>query len=460
MEVRGVQLPIRYRFAPGEADDGVSVEVSVGLLNTLVGEALEWSVPGFFSRLVEQWIRTLPKQKRRVLAPVPDKLADILPILLKRDRYRQGRLLPALAEVIGDNYGVRIQAADWGRERVASHLLVNVRVVDGDGKLLAQGRDLGALKSEFADQIESRTSQVADELEQPGLTEFPDAGVTPTVMLDDGAGQMIAYPALVDEQSSAGLKLFTDPRAQQRANRDGYARLALLAVVQTTRYLKKALDKEPRLGLHYASLGGARQLTDELLRAAAWNCFFDGKGLPTTRSEFSERIRTDRAELAEVFNVVSGHLQVILQKRFEVVNTCNAMSSPAYETALADVRQQLETLVPADVLTVTPPEYLAEIPRYLDAISYRLAHLQGKVTRDEEQIGVVAQLLQRLARIDTESATTEAEIVGLRFAVEELRIALFAEPLGARALRGARGKVSHKRLDRELAVLERNLGLI
>lgn len=460
MQIRGVEFPVRYRFAPGEADDGVSIEVPAGLLNALVGEALEWSVPGFFSRLVEQWLRTVPKQKRRLLAPMSDKLGDISSTLLKPGRYRQGRLLPALTEVIADNYGVRVQAADWDRERVDSHLLVNVRVVDGEGKLLAQGRDLGVLKSEFAGQIESRTSDVAAEFEQAGLTAFPDREVSPTVMLDDGAGQMIAYPGLQDEGDCVRLKLFTDPRARQQANRDGYARLALLAVTQTARHLKKTLAHEPKLGLHYASLGGARQLTDELLRAAAWNCFFHGKPLPRTSAEFAQRIRTDRGGFAGVFNETSGYLQAILQKRFEVVNTCNRMTSPAYKAALADVQEQLQALVPPDVLTITPRDYLAQIPRYLDAIGYRLAHLQGKVGRDEEQVHIFHDLLQRLDKIDAHTATTETEVLALRFAVEELRVAVFAEPLGAKPLGGARGKVSRKRLDNEFAVLERDLGLI
>jgi ATP-dependent helicase HrpA len=460
MEVRGVELPVRYRFAPGEADDGVSVEVPVGLLNTLVGEALEWSVPGFFGQLVEQWLRTLPKQKRRVLAPVPDKLADILPILLQPSRFRQGRLLPALAQVLADTYGVRTQATDWDRERVDPHLLVNVRVVDGEGKLLAQGRDLGALKSEFADQIESRTSEVADEFERGGLTEFPEDELAATVMLDDGAGQMVAYPAMLDEGASVRLKLFNDPRSQRRANRDGYARLALLAVTQTTRYLKKALDKEPNLGLHYASLGGARQLTDELLRATAWQCFFHGRPLPQTHAEFAQRIGAGRGALADAFAGISEHLQNILHKRFEVVTACNSLTSPAFSSACADVRAQLETLVPADILTVTPPEYLPEIPRYLDAIAYRLAHLQGKVAKDAEQVQIIRELLERLERIDAEAASSESEVAALRFGIEELRVALFAEPLGARSPQGVRGKVSRKRLDKEITVLERELGLV
>ena len=460
LEIRGVEFPVRYRFAPGEADDGVSVEVPVGLLNTLVGEALEWSVPGFFGRLAEQWLRTLPKLKRRQLAPMPEKLADILPILLRPDCYRQGRMLLALAGVIGDQHGVRIQAADWDRKRVDAHLLVNVRVLDGSGRILSQGRDLEALKAEFAGQIESRMSAAATQFEQAGLVEFPHRPVPATMMLDDGAGQVIAYPALADEADSVGLKLFTDARQQRRANQNGYARLALLAVTQTTLFLKKTLEKEPGLGLQYASLGSARQLADELLRAAAWQCFFDDKPLPQTAAEFAASVRAHRGALADIFGEVLSHLKVILQKRFEIVRLCDGMTSPAYSVALADVREQLEALVPANLLTVTPHEHLGEIPRYLDAIAYRLAHLQGKVSRDEEHIEVVHGLQARVDKIDAQTATTESVVVSLRFTLQELRVSLFAEPLGVKPAGMIRGKISLKRVDKKLSSLERELGLI
>ncbi len=462
LKIRGVEFPLSYRFAPGEPDDGVSITVPMGMLNTLVGEALEWGVPGFFEALVEQWLRSLPKTKRRVLAPLPDRLGDIVTLLRGADRFRQGRLLPALGRVLADSFGLKVASADWDRERVDPHLLMNVRVVDGNDNLLAQSRDLAELRDRFGAQIEERmASAAAAELEFSGLTAFPGGGLAESVSLDDRSGQAIAYPALVDAGDSVSVKLFADARERDRANRDGFARLALIAVAQTARHLKKGLDVERRLGLLYAALGGARQLADELLRAAAWSCFFADRSLPRSEADFERRIRAHRGELSEVFSFTLEVFKTVLEKRFEIVTLCETMTSPAFSAAVGDVLTQLDELVPADVLSRVPVSRLADLPRYLDAARYRLEHLQGRVERDEDNARLMASFRDRLVRLEADPGATEEEVVELRFGMEELRVSLFAEPLAGRAAAGGgRSRVSTKRLDRSFESLERGLGLV
>ena len=111
MTVQGKVFPISYRFAPGEADDGVSIAVPMGLLNVVVPQLLDWSVPGLLGGVCEQWIRSLPKQKRRQLAPVPDSVARILPGLLQEDVYRQGRFDKALSDAIEFEFSIRLDPA-------------------------------------------------------------------------------------------------------------------------------------------------------------------------------------------------------------------------------------------------------------------------------------------------------------------------------------------------------------
>ena len=455
LSLRGTTLPLKYRFAPGEPDDGISIRVPLGALHALVGEALEWSVPGFFPAVCEQWLKSLPKAKRRLLAPVPDKVKDMLPLLMRGDRYRQGRLPVALAQVCEDLFGVRIDARDWDRSRVDAHLLMNVQVVDADGRLLAQGRDVEALQAQFAEQVRSRVEQGSTaDAERSGLTRFPeDLVLERSLVLNDGAGQVVVYPALVDGGDHVDLRLFPSEAEQRRANPRGYARLALLSVGQTARYLKKRAERERQLGLHYASLGTAGRLQDELLRGAAWYCFFAGEPLPRDACAFETRIQARKSRLTGTFEHTLDALKRILAGRFAVARLIDEMDSPAFKDALADARRHLDRLVPADVLSVTPEAQLEELPRYLDALDYRLRHLQGRVGKDREAAAIIEGFEARLARLAATPGVGDGELQGLRFAVEELRVALFAEPLGTR------GKASPKRLDRDFVALERELGV-
>jgi ATP-dependent helicase HrpA len=455
LTLRGTAFSLKYRFAPGEPDDGISIRVPVGALPAVVSEALEWSVPGFFPAVCEQWLKSLPKATRRLLAPVPDKVREMLPLLLREDRYRQGRLPVALAQAALDLFRVRIDADDWDRSRLDPHLLINVQVLDGEGRVLAQGRDADALKARFAEQVRSRVERgFANDIEQTELTRFPeDVTLADTLLLEDNGAEVVVYPALVDRGGHVDLRLLASADEQRQANARGYARLALLHVAQTARYLKKQVERERDLGLHYASLGSARQLHDELLRGAAWHCFFAREPLPRTAAAFDERIRARKGRLTEVFEGTVEVLRLILARRFVIARRISELASPAYQDALADAGRQLERLVPAGVLSLTPQAYLDHLPRYLDGLEYRLEHLQGKVHKDRDLRAVIGDFEARLERLAGAVALDDEAFQRLRFAVEELRIALFAEPLGTR------GKMSPKRLDRDFLSLERELGL-
>ncbi|MEZ5560215.1 MAG: DUF3418 domain-containing protein [Pseudomonadales bacterium] len=455
LDLRGAQFELKYRFAPGEPDDGVSVQVPMGMLSALVAEALEWSVPGLFALVCEQWLKSLPKSKRRLLAPVPDRVAEMLPRLLKPGRYREGRLDVALAEVAHDLFGVRITAEDWSRDRIDVHLLMNVQVLDSEGHVVAQGRDVEALKAQFASAVEARMAGgLRDSFERSGLTRWPDDLELPeSQVLDDPAGQVVVYPALVDGGDHVDLRLLASAEAQADANRRGFARLALLELGQTARHLKKRLDRERDLGLRYASLGDARTLHDEVLRGSVWYCLFEDQPLPRDARAFRALLSARRGALTGVFEQTLEAVRRILEARFAIVRTLDAMTSPAYRSAMADVREQLARLVPAELLAATPRAMLAAVPRYLDAVSYRLEHLQGRVQRDAEQTADVAALQARLERLRSVPGMPAARWQTLRFLIEELRIGLFAEPLGTR------GKVSLKRVRQTFLATEREFGL-
>jgi ATP-dependent helicase HrpA len=451
----GQALPLKYTFAPGEPDDGISVQVPLGLIGVVVPAALDWSVPGMLAGVCEQWLRSLPKQKRRVIAPIPDTVAAVLPILLKEPVYRQGRFDVALARVVEQESGLAIRAEDWHRERIDPHWLINVQVLDADGNLLAQDRDAAVLQARFVAEVEQVLRDGSDQGgEAAGLMDFPDEPLADTVTLGEGGAQVAAYPALVDEGDTVAVRHFTSKPEQARMNRNGYARLALLKLGPTARYLKKQIAADKDLGLLFAPLGGAELFRDELLRACAWVCFFADRELPRDAETFMERIRAHRGELAETLMRLQSQLRAILEVRHALARELDGATSPAFADAVADIRAQLAALVPPDVLTITPSERLSDIPRYLEAARHRLANLQGKISRDAEQTAVVGALKARLERLEEQMGRESPAWQALHYLLEEVRVGLFAERIGVR------DKASVKRLDRRLETLERDHGLI
>jgi ATP-dependent helicase HrpA len=257
----------------------------------------------------------------------------------------------------------------------------------------------------------------------------------------------------VDEGDTVAVRHLTDAESQAQMNRGGYARLALLKLGQTARYLKKQIAADKELGVLYSPLGGADQFRDELLKASAWACFFEGRELPEDAASFSSRLNERRGDLAETLQGLQTDLRHILKTRQALVAALDAATSPAFADAVSDIRAQLAALVPPDVLTSTPSGRLSDIPRYLEAALYRLNNLQGKVGRDRELIELLADFSSRVDRLKTEMGES-ADWQQLRFLLEECRVGLFAERLGVRE------KASPKRLNRALEALEREHGLI
>lgn len=455
LQQRDVAFPLKYRFAPGELDDGVSVQAKMGTLAALVGETLEWSVPGLFPGVCEQWVKSLPKHKRRLLAPVPDSLAQIMPVLLSPGCYRQGRLLVALAKVIREEFRIAITAEDWNRERIDPHWLINVQVLDEKNRLVDQGRNLKELQTRFAQRLEQRMGDgLRERYEEGNLKDFPQATLTSSSLLGEAGSGVVAYPTLVDEGDTVALRQLLSAKEQTAENRKGYPRLALLKLASNVRYLKKELTRDHELGLLYAPLGNAELLHEEVLRASAWNCFFSSGRLPENAIQFAERITAHKGNLADCFADITTGLKRILELRLQLLREVRSADSPAYTAAVSDIEAHISALVPATVMSDTPRAQFFELPRYLEAARYRLHHLQGKIKKDQESMAIIAGFRERLERIRKDSITPETDWQKLRFMLEEVRVAIFAEPLGAC------DKASPKRLDKVMQELERELGLI
>ena len=450
----GVEFRLRYSFAPGAPDDGVSLQAPIGLLAHVRREPLDWIVPGLLGAKCEALVRALPKSFRRPLAPVPEKIEAILPALLRADVYRRGRLERVLGERLSGSFDAAIPLDAWRLDAVDPHLRMNVQVRDASGALVDQDRDVDALLARLAARVEQQvgTQRVRDTLESHDLVQFPNEGVPPQRVLDDGHGRLIVYPTLEDHGAKVSLVMARTEAEQRRLSRDGYARMVLLGEQKTARMLTKRLKEERTLGLHYAPLGHADALYDALLRASVWHTFFAERPLPQSRSDFEARVAEQGARWVGCFDLLLGHAKAILAARFTAMRVLAESRSPAYVAAVKAMTAHVARLVPADFLDRIALRHLGEVPRYLDAVVHRLAGLQGRVDRDRELSAEIDAFDARLDRIVAKLGARD-DLDDVRFSIEEYRVAVFAQRLKTKA------KVSAKRIDATLAPLEEEAGV-
>lgn len=450
LNVGSFTFDLKYRFAPGAEDDGVNMIVPQGLLSGVVPELLDWSVPGYFQRVVESWLRTLPKAHRRDLSPIADRVEGISTFLLHPDRYRVGRLPRALGDALRALHEVAVSDVDWDHSRIDANCLINVQVVNATGQVVMQSRDMNHLLA--------RNRPVAQSSEpalpvRKNLRAFPAEGLPQTTTLKLDGAPVLAYPALKDQGTGVAVVHLNSAAEATQSNRAGYARLALLLQTDTARFMRKELEKEKVLALHFASLGDARLLRDEVLMAAAWHCFFEGTSLPRDAASFDMRIDERAKNLLPAFRDIVDTLKRILAARFDLAKRMDELVAPAYAPALKEAREHLESLVPAQVLSVASAALLAETPRYLQAELYRLNNLQGRIGKDAERVRELEALSQRIARYAQHRLANAQTGADLLQQLEEVRVGVFAEPLAKKGLG------SPIRLDRALVAAEQSIGL-
>lgn len=459
LELNGAKLRLHYRFAPGEADDGVNLDAPIGALQGIRQEALDWSVPGFLPMLVEASLRSLPKALRRQLTPIAQAAEPIASALAQPDCYRQGALHTALARLLQRRFDVQVPPSAWQRAQMPPHLLMNVRVIDQHGALLAQGRDLADLQRRFLDQTRARVDQgAAMSHERTGLRDFPVRGVPTEKTMGSGVGAMVGYPALVDRGETVDLRICATRREQAEANRTGYPRLAWLALGKPRHFFRRQLLKDSVLGAHADFFGGRDQLAQAIMLCAAWRCYFAGRSLPASKPAFDELLKAQRPQLAAVLNETAGQLRRALDARAALMRRIGRMESPVFRAAREDVSVQLEALTPPDLLLRTPSERLPDLARFIEAAEHRLENLQGHVQRDTAHMAQIKAFQTRLDRLkqaadDQPDPEAGDQWTKLRFDLEELRVALFAQWLARK------GATSTKKMDRRLLEAEREAGL-
>ena len=156
----------------------------------------------------------LPKNKRKLLAPMPDKVQALVQRLLQPNTYRQGRLLSVLATLLRDLYRVQVAIEDWDQQRLPEHLRLFCKVVDDEGKVLASGRDLQALK----DRLKGQTSAIpADfsEYQQTNIQALP-ISLPDHVVVQTSAGPTMGFRDSAMSHPAIGPRSTTKHRCRSR----------------------------------------------------------------------------------------------------------------------------------------------------------------------------------------------------------------------------------------------------
>jgi len=424
-----LRFTLTYQFEPGADADGVTVHIPLAVLNQVEPDGFDWQIPGLREELVTELIRSLPKPIRRSFVPAPNYAKT----LLDRLPAREGALLDGLEREMRRMGAPGLEREDWDLGRIPEHLRMTFRVVDERGRKVAEDKDLEALKLRLRAKVRESISAAGDDVERTGLRAWDFGPLAHTFEQHRRGVALKAYPALVDEGETVGVRLLDTAEEQAESMQLGTRRLLMLTIPSPARTMLAALDNREKLALGTNPYGPVPKLFEDCV-ACATDYLIERHGGPVWDAESFARLRDKvREDLGETAVTAVKLAASILASAHELDRRLRGTVSLSLLPSLNDARAQLSGLVRPGFISETGFEQLAQLPRYLRALGYRLDKMTDEPYRDQSNLARIQQLESEyaaaLARVPR-GRRPGSELRQARWMLEELRVSLFAQQIG------------------------------
>ena len=472
--VHGKPVHIKYKFDPGKYNDGVTMIVPIAVLSPFPEHIGDWLVPGLLREKCIALIKTLPKAIRRNFAPAADAIDRVFDKLHPKDELLQETLAQLLFKV----RGVKVTADDFDLSKLDDFYKMNYRVLDVDGSLIEEGRQLAKLKQSYAhavqESVHSNHAPERTQHEQHALKDWSFGELKAVIEYQHQGMTVRAYPMLkMRDDGSVSLLVHDQQTIAHYHTQGAIIELAKTVLSNTTqkqsvKYLQKELmaakakDKKPSGG----GLGSlATQLTHvspKVLNQSEWvtelinaglrqACFESGTEHIHTQAQFKAALDQGAKKWVAASLELETSLLSAIKHRDSILKTISSInaSSIAVDQALEDIKSQIYRLLEPKILRYTSLSRLKQYPRYLRAIESRVEKLKFASKTGSEEMAL-AELQKNLLLKVEQLSTPElgVDFVYLNYPaltefsmmLEEWRVSIFAQHLRTQT------PVSEKRL--------------
>jgi ATP-dependent helicase HrpA len=482
----GQPVALRYAYAPGEAHDGVTVQLPATLAESIPAAYLEWAVPGLREQRVEELLRALPKSLRRELMPFPPKIAEIV-----REFQPQGGSFRAeLARFLTQRYAVVVTPDAWTEDEGPAHLRPRIELLAPDRKVLAAGRDLGVLRQQLPKQTAGPAGDPPEWLaavrrwERLGLTGWTFGDLPERVtIIEDSRFPLYGWPGLELDSRHVNVRLFRSRDAAHRSSLPAVQFLVEAALQKELAWLARDLRQLVRLeGLHQP-LGSTEELQESALEHLKRHLFPSVAFSALTQARFLGALETARAQIPGLVYQLVSHVELCLRLYTQVRTKPGALPDPTRKDPKARsaglrlndlsrlslplpapsaaaagatpgaaaagpwLSQELASLMPRRFLDSIEFARLPHLSRYLKALLTRAERAANNPAKDLERARQLAPYAEAL-RVETSkpnrSPSSQQALDEYRWLLEEFKVSLFAQELGTSQ------PVSPKRLDQQL----------
>ncbi len=428
-------LALQYRFDLGHEEDGVTVIVPVHQLNQLTEQPFEWLVPGLLAEKLTALIKGLPKSLRKHFVPVPNMVERCLEV----EPDGKGSLYEWLAMRLRKLTGEAIPLTAWNTDVLTEHLRMNFRVVDEQGMLLDNGRDLKALQQKYTEQAGNSFNQLAEgELNYTGCIQWVFGDLPEVYQFEQQGQNFMGYPAIIDEGDAVGVRILDTQEKATLQHEAGLVRLFQLRLKQESKYILKNIPFSPESELAYNRLKkhpdlikeiGSQGYKEDILALIIKSVFVSGQIL-RTEQQFNDCLRNNKPKLVAMATKIGDAVVKALSHYTEIKRQIDKL--PQQDKSVQDVQQQLARLFYQGFLSKTAYDSIRHYPRYLKAIATRLQTMLIQSAKDQQKMQEMARFQQwfwtDIAKRQKEGIVNP-DSESFRWLLEEFRVSLFAQQL-------------------------------
>lgn len=413
-------LPLNYAYKPGQADDGVTLEVSVREAEALTPAALDWAVPGHVEAKVEHYLRALPKELRRGFVPLAETAKALAAAVAQRDRLtgRRETITEALAAEIAERYRIALDPAVWQDKPLPEHLRVRVRVIDATGREVCASRELVEVRAALAAQ--SRDASLAVAREEPAAwraarakwetAEHTHWNFEPwperVLVTEQGGAPVYAFPGLRAGQDGVARRLFRTPEEAGEATREAVRWLLDRQLGHDLGWTERDLRALKHLGPLAAMVAPMEELQQQTFAAVRrWvtdpaRALVNQEGIAVANAaSFAAAVERGKADLRGLVPRLVDLFREILTLRSELL---------VMKDAPADLVTEVTALVPADFAGRTPLPQWWHLPRYLKAKKLRAERWRKNPAKDAERAAQILPFVSAWRKMQAESEAAGA----------------------------------------------------
>lgn len=445
-------IPLEYHFEPGKVKDGVVFKINLAQLNQLKAETFEWLTPGLLPEKIAFLIKSLPKSLRKQFVPAPHYANLVLQEMSaeKVDNNRpvsfKNQLVWALNRRAPSQNAQRVQAQDFEQVELPSHLVPFFELQDYKGKRLAEGTDLEQLKTDYQHLVEKQIQkhQSSNLQESKEITQWDFGDLADQKTIQHSGAQMLVFPALELKlpagkdspqgeskfavQSKVYLSLMSDQAQAKQKHGEAVLWLLRQALQDKQKYLQNKLPMQ-KACLCYAPYGTCKALTQQVIDRAMMQVVSEPQSI-RKQKEFEQALEDLRLNWVAKAQAIAKHLKDVFSAHQQVAKQITGRVNPRCLSSIADIRGQLDHLISKDFVRTTPEKWFMQMPRYLAALQKRLEKIDQDPNKDRAAIAQMAEIQDKFFTIAQDPAYRDhAELIEIRWLLEELRISLFSQPM-------------------------------